>query len=338
MCRQNDAGQTLKVFKTFRVSFIKNAQMTPFWRLLMIVALTFTSATAVTPAHAEACGATYTVRPGDTLYGVARRCGVSAYDLIMLNRLADPNLIQIGQILNLVGPTTIPNLQQKGLAMAQPQYLEDLQTLGTTWHYAWVWCEREGCLPMVGHMELPPSCPPVLLVGNEPNAIEPWGRPIPPEDAVNRVLAIEQHCPDTRLVVGNVAADDWSVAEGWGRGADWLRVFLAGYYWATGGQPFAQILGVHCYAVRVPHYCIRQLAEMRALYAGEMWVTEFGLLGCVPATFTPLLNFVANNFSHYAAYTNRQPHTGEGWETSTSVELVQADGRLSACGEVYARR
>lgn len=42
------------------------------------------------------------------------------------------------------------------------------------------------------------------------------------------------------------------------------------------------------------------------------------------------------NFERYAAYTNRQPHTGEGWELSVGVELVRQDGELTPSGELYA--
>lgn len=47
------------------------------------------------------CGATYTVQSGDTMYGIARACGVAYADLRSANNgIADPNLIFPGQILN----------------------------------------------------------------------------------------------------------------------------------------------------------------------------------------------------------------------------------------------
>lgn len=303
------------------------------WFVLAIVALWLIFPARV---HAAECGAEYTVQPGDSLWRIARKCGRSVYDLAALNQLADPNRIRIGQVLALTGGHLTPNVPQKGLAMALPQYAGDVDVVRAEWYYQWTWCNAARCVPMVRSMESPPACPPVLLVGNEPNAIEPWGAPFTPEEAVNRVLAIERQCPQTRLVIGNVSADDWSGAGGWGNGADWLRVFLAGYYWATDGRPLTHAVGVHCYTLSDPAYCIKQLGQLRALFPGEMWVTEFGVVNCTPARLRRLLTYISANFAHYSAYTNRQPHTGQLWEAPPSVELVNADGSLSVCGRAYA--
>jgi hypothetical protein len=188
---------------------------------------------------------------------------------------------------------------------------------------------------MVYDMQLPPACPPVLLVGNEPNAVPPFGGPVTPDAAAERVLTIEAACPQTRLVAGNVSADDWSPAGGWGSGAAWLRAFLDSYA-RLAGRAFDETLGVHCYTRAAAEYCLEQLAELRALYAGPMWLTEFGVLSGDPAAFGALLAFADQHFERYAAYTNRQPRTGEGWELASGVELMYADDRLTPAGQVYA--
>ncbi len=41
----------------------------------------------------------YQVQQGDTLYGIARKFGVSASELISLNNLENPNLLKVGQVL-----------------------------------------------------------------------------------------------------------------------------------------------------------------------------------------------------------------------------------------------
>jgi hypothetical protein len=174
-----------------------------------------------------------------------------------------------------------------------------------------------------------------LLVGNEPNAIRPFGGPLAPDEAALKVLAIEKACPHTRLVAGNVAADDWRPEGGWGSGHDWLVEFLAQYR-KVAGRRFSQTLGVHCYAQALADYCLQKLAELRGLFGGPMWVTEFGILSGSQQQYAALLTFIDDHFERYAAYTNRQPHTGQGWELSTGVELVLADGRLAPAGEVYA--
>ena len=46
---------------------------------------------------------TYTVRPGDTLWAIARRFGTTVQDLVRANNIADPNLIYPGQVLTIPG-------------------------------------------------------------------------------------------------------------------------------------------------------------------------------------------------------------------------------------------
>ncbi len=283
----------------------------------------------------------YVVRPGETLTGIARRYGTRVEALVAANHLTNANLIFAGQRLIIPVRPDHANLsvttgQRKGLAMAT-HHLEDLERLQVAWYYVWSWCSAPGCVPMVHGMELPPACPNVLLVGNEPNAIRPFGSPTTPDEAVTRVRAIERQCPRTRLVVGNVSADDWQPAGGWGSGYDWLSEFLTAYR-AAAGVPFPHTLGVHCYSQFRANYCLEQLAALRSLSSAPMWLTEFGVLSGDPRQFEILLDFALANFERYAAYTNRQPHTGEGWEIGVGVELVRPDGELTPAGELYAER
>jgi hypothetical protein len=198
---------------------------------------------------------TYIVQPGDSLSSIASRYGTRVAALQLANRLSATATLRIGRHLAIPvirpGPALVhgPN-PRRGLAMAVPR-LVDVDHLGVGWYYTWQWCTTPGCLPMVYQMELPNACAPIILVGNEPNAIRPSGWPVSPTLAAELVRTIEVQCPGSQLVVGNVAADDWSSVGGWGSGRDWL----------------------------------------------------------------------------FAAYTNRQPHTGQGWELSTGVELVNSQAR-----------
>ncbi|MGI6677794.1 MAG: LysM peptidoglycan-binding domain-containing protein [Dehalobacterium sp.] len=48
----------------------------------------------------------YVVRPGDTLYSIALRFRTTVPDLIRINNIQDPDVIQIGQVLNIAAPGT----------------------------------------------------------------------------------------------------------------------------------------------------------------------------------------------------------------------------------------
>ena len=50
---------------------------------------------------------TYTVRPGDTLWAIARRFGTTVQELVMLNWIADPDLIYPGQVLRLPDSSSV---------------------------------------------------------------------------------------------------------------------------------------------------------------------------------------------------------------------------------------
>jgi len=283
---------------------------------------------------------TYVARPGDTLTAIARRYGTQVEALQLANQMGAATQILIGQRLRVpvaASPALLvhPPNPRRGLAMAVPK-LTDAAELGVAWYYTWQWCSDPGCLPMVYQMETPATCAPIILVGNEPNAIPPAGWPVTPTMAAERVRAIEIHCPGSRLVVGNVAADDWSSLGGWGSGRDWLMAFLKAYA-QTARRNFHQTLGVHCYSQANAAYCLARLAELRAVYGGPMWVTEFGILSGSPDEFGAVLKYVSNHFDRFAAYTNRQPHTGQGWELSSGVEMVNGNGSLTPVGDAYAQ-
>lgn len=312
---------------------------------------------AASSALAEGGDGTYVVKQGDTLSRIAARFNVGLQALVAANQLANPDRLYVGQQLiipGVVGPANetapksnaastasspgvaapVANKPLKGLAQAVWND-SDRSALGIKWFYVWGWCDAPGCIPMVRAMESPRSCPPQLIVGNEPNAVEPYGAPIAPVDAAARVISIEGQCPGTRLIVGNTSAEDWSVVGGWGSGVAWTRAFLSEYQ-RQAGRPFSQILGAHCYTQQSASYCTNALAAVKALYGGEFWVTEFGVMSGDATQLTQYLRWLDGHTSAYAIYTNRQPHSGQGWEIATGVELVNGDGTFSPAGQVYA--
>ncbi len=55
-------------------------------------------ATAV-PGGATGATGKYTIKPGETLSGIALQYGITTEELVKLNNIADPNAIQAGQVL-----------------------------------------------------------------------------------------------------------------------------------------------------------------------------------------------------------------------------------------------
>jgi len=55
--------------------------------------------TVTTGTQTCASGSTYTVRRGDTLYRISRRCGVTVDALVQRNNIYNRNLIYVGQVL-----------------------------------------------------------------------------------------------------------------------------------------------------------------------------------------------------------------------------------------------
>lgn len=78
-----------------------------YWKLALAVALAGWAALTLNaevraqqaPAAADADSAAYTVVPGDTLYEIAVRFGVTLEDLIAVNGIVNENLIEPGQVL-----------------------------------------------------------------------------------------------------------------------------------------------------------------------------------------------------------------------------------------------
>lgn len=213
----------------------------------------------------------------------------------------------------------------KGLAVGDISHLEDLATLGAEWWYVWGWFTEMGATPMAREMQMPPTCEPYILVGNEPDAVEPYGHPVAPAEAAQRVRAIELACPESTLITGNVTGDGYA----------WLVAFLENYRSVTGHE-YTGGLGVHCYTYFKATYCIERLAGMRALYAGPMWLTEFNVLSeSGGAEFAALLNYAAATFDRYAVFTNRQV---EGNPGLPHAALIGDDGALGERALIYSER
>jgi L,D-transpeptidase ErfK/SrfK len=64
---------------------------------------------------------TYTVVPGDALYGIARRNGMAWPALARANRIENPNLIRVGQALTLPSQCILPGQKTDGIVVNIPE-------------------------------------------------------------------------------------------------------------------------------------------------------------------------------------------------------------------------
>ncbi|MCL4295615.1 MAG: LysM peptidoglycan-binding domain-containing M23 family metallopeptidase [Anaerolineae bacterium] len=65
--------------------------------------LTLPNTSAQIASTPQGVGRTHAVRPGDTLFSIANIYGVSPEELVVANRLVNPDLLQVGQILKIPG-------------------------------------------------------------------------------------------------------------------------------------------------------------------------------------------------------------------------------------------
>lgn len=69
---------------------------------------TSSTTAAPTTTTTTAAPATYTVQAGDTLGAIAARLGTTVAVLVELNALADPNRLDVGQVLQVPAPDGSP--------------------------------------------------------------------------------------------------------------------------------------------------------------------------------------------------------------------------------------
>ena len=69
--------------------------------IVLAILLVLSGCASKSPAPVAAIGAanSYTVKPGDTLYSIAREHGMDFRELIALNGIDNPNRITVGKVL-----------------------------------------------------------------------------------------------------------------------------------------------------------------------------------------------------------------------------------------------
>lgn len=69
----------------------------------LIIPVQGTSGISPSVSSVPSAPGTYTVQPGDTLYGIANKLGISPDALITANKITDPALLQVGRVLKIPG-------------------------------------------------------------------------------------------------------------------------------------------------------------------------------------------------------------------------------------------
>ena len=67
-------------------------------------------AQSTTPTAATPAGQTYSVQSGDNLSKIAQRFGVSLNALMDANNIRDPNVIRLGQVLNIPSGASVTSV------------------------------------------------------------------------------------------------------------------------------------------------------------------------------------------------------------------------------------
>lgn len=93
------------------------------WTAILAAGVVLVAALGFAPAVAAQsnCGATATIQPGDTLFGIANFCGVTLSDLEQANpQITNPNLIFAGNLINIPTGNIIPVTGQSAQLALSP--------------------------------------------------------------------------------------------------------------------------------------------------------------------------------------------------------------------------
>src|SRR5260370_422092 len=81
------------------------------------------------PQTGQSAPGTYTVRPGDTLSGIADQLGVSVDQLAAANKIADPSLVQVGRVLKVPGDSSGDSSNDPASTSSLPPLPDGQQTV-----------------------------------------------------------------------------------------------------------------------------------------------------------------------------------------------------------------
>lgn len=108
--------------------------MRPAYRLLIwiiLCAVAFAVSPAM-PAQAQGGNRTYVVQPGDTLFSIAARFGVSVSELATINGFYDIHRVFVGQVLVLPSTAIVPSPVVPVRPVTPPVVIQPIYSPGTT--------------------------------------------------------------------------------------------------------------------------------------------------------------------------------------------------------------
>jgi hypothetical protein len=231
-----------------------------------------------------------------------------------------------------------PAKPMKGLAMAHPEYKQDLTSLSVSWYYTWgidqALLKDTRYVPMSRCGEavtLPKGYTGYLLVFNEPNNPEPYGCGISPATAMTRYKALVTVYPKAKMVVGAVSAWDSAYS------GTWLKTFVALVKSNKLAKPYAYAL--HGY--REEWITVKNLeswwTSQQKITGTKIWITEYNDVDGNLANVKALTSWLQSQswVERYALFTNRS--NGESWSIGSGVNLVDwKKGSLTTTGSYYA--
>lgn len=299
------------------------------------------------------CGETYVVQKGDHLAKIARKCGVSLAELIILNGIDNPDRIFVGQRLRLVTTTadSAPVVQVERstsssyLGLAWPHEIgkirETLASLNMGWFFSSFRPELldiSGYVPITrcglsGELNgLPADYNGFLIVFNEPNLPEPNGCPLTPEDAASRYRNLRQDYPNAKMVVGNTSV--WELGA-WQTNYNWLPRFAN---LITDDPPYAW--GTHGYVEEwiTASNVTSWVGSFARKYGRRMWVTETGICSGNTDELTKLLDGLnrIKSVERVAFYTDYQPDNVPWGICDGRISLTEEDGDLTSPGQTVS--
>lgn len=230
-------------------------------------------------------------------------------------------------------PVIISSEPKYGLAMAHPEYYEDIDKLDVSWWYDWSDGNfgKPGYIPMLwrGNIssKIPQDYAGYILVFNEPNL--PSQSNLSVEEAVKRYKEVRNYYKFAKLVVGGTSIF----------ATDYLEEFINDL--KRDNFPLPDYYHVHAYIedwINL-NYIKAQIEKYYKITGGNIWITEFNTVyPHADNEFLEGLKYLdsLDYVKRIAVYTNRQLDSDyiAGWALC-GCDLVNPDGSLTNKGTLY---